>query len=58
VYRGREGFRELLTLTAHTSGREIHTQILEIETFEDGLVRRMDVFYKDTKQVVELLAPA
>jgi ketosteroid isomerase-like protein len=86
VYRGREGFRELLgkilalselsideatirdagddvvfiymevTLTSRASGRSLHTQILEMETFQDGLVRRMDVFYKDTKQVVELLS--
>ena len=44
------------TLRAKRSGRSLDTRIMELYTFNDGLLTSIDVFYKDTKAVAELLA--
>jgi len=44
-----------VSLTSRSTGRTLKTQVLEMERFQDGLVRRIDVFYKDTQAVTEFL---
>ena len=44
------------TLRAKRSGRSLDTRVMELYTFADGLLTSIDVFYKDTKAIADLLA--
>lgn len=46
------------TLQAKRTGRSLETRIMELYSFDDGLLTSIDVFYKDTKAVADLLADA
>lgn len=43
------------TLQAKKTGRTLDTRIMELYNFDDGLLTSIDVFYKDTKAVADLL---
>jgi ketosteroid isomerase-like protein len=43
------------TMTARSTGRSMPLQALDLYTVTDGLVSRVEVFYKDTHAVVALL---
>lgn len=43
------------TMTARASGRSMPLHAVDLYTVEDGLVSRVDVFYKDTHAVVTLM---
>lgn len=47
-----------LALTAAGTGRTTTQVCLEVLTFADGFVTDVDIFYKDTKAMADLLEPA
>lgn len=42
------------TMTSHVTGKSMPLAIIEIYRFTDGLISDVDVFYKDTKAIVDL----
>ena len=44
-----------LLLTAHVSGAQLRTPVVELYTVTDGLITAVDVFYKDTKALSTFL---
>jgi len=45
-----------LRFTSRKTGKVFDTSIAEVDRLEDGKVREIDVFYKDTKALVDFLA--
>lgn len=41
-------------LTARKDGRSLETRVLELYEVSDGMISSCDIFYKDTKAVVDL----
>ena len=46
----------VMTFTSRASGRQVTVPGVELYTIRDGQVAEIDVYYKDTKAVTDLLA--
>ncbi len=45
-----------LTFTARSSGKHVEMDLVEIYTISDGLIAKLDVYYKDPSAVAALIA--
>lgn len=59
VLEGPDGLlavRMRARFTSQATGRSIETSVAEVDEISDGLVRRVDVFYKEPELVSEIFA--
>jgi uncharacterized protein len=47
-------FKAMVTFTARTNGRSLRMPVVELHDIADGRIRRNQIYYQDTKALIDL----